>query len=189
MRTLLVAFSIVLSGLSTAYATGGKVWVFMDDQGTQCNLLDTPGVTQYQVVHELVPEGASSVSFIATLPTCHTGAWLSDTHVFPATTGDSQTGVSVEYGGCLGGTFPVLTINVETFGTTPSCCCFLVSGHPSSTSGQVEYVDCLGDTHVAANDLGRPINADFTCSCECLPPVLPVERSSWGAIKSIFSSR
>lgn len=154
-------------------------------------LHDAPGVTQYHVVHVLTP-GAISISFSAPLPACHTGDWISDTPMFPSTIGDSQHGVTVDYGTCLYSPIHVLTINLQTYGTTPECCCYPPAPHPETPSGEIEMVDCGYETNFVPHDHGSFINnspyvvcvgADGVCECE---RTVPVDASTWGGIKALY---
>ena len=186
-------FLFLLSAILMARATlhpsvalaSSRVMVFGDTGGTICALNDAAGVVDYYIVH-VYTSAATSVSFAAPLPDCHTGTWIGDVPVFAGTVGDSQSGVTVNYGECLSHPIHVLTIQVLALGTTPPCCCYPVLPKPGSTSGYVETTDCDGITKTAPYEFGHPINETTYCVCECTPTPLPTEPATWGRIKALY---
>jgi hypothetical protein len=115
---------------------------------------------------------------------------MSDTATFPSTTGDSQHGVTVNYGACLFSPILVLTINVQTYGTTPECCCYPLAPNPDALSGAIEVVDCADQTQYLAGGHGSFVNGDFCAgndgACDC-DATLPVEPTTWGQIKALYT--
>ena len=120
-------------------------------------------------------------SFSVPVPGCYTGLYLADQQQFPVTVGNSQTGVSVGYGACLGEPINVIGVQLFNSGTTPPCCQWDVLPDPNLPSGNIEVVDCGGGL-VTAN--GKPgfINGDANCPC-----TVATEDATWGQVKQIYS--
>ncbi len=120
-----------------------------------------PGLIQVYVVHTGTP-GATAVWFAAPKPACMTGTWISDTCPFPIASGDSQTGISVDYGACLSSPIHVVTISYLTQGMTPPDCPYEILPHPRRTA--LSLLDCNSNYHP-----GYPsttyINSNLACTC------------------------
>ena len=120
--------------------------------------------------------------------------YRSEVHHLPGTVGDTQTGITICYGGCNGDPRVLLaTITYMQYGTSENCSQLLVLPHPDAET--VEETDC--------NFLPMPAYVhDFTLSapaCGCSPIVvlpgaarafgcgpLGVEQSTWGKIKALY---
>ncbi|UCH83080.1 MAG: hypothetical protein JSW50_11480 [Candidatus Latescibacterota bacterium] len=119
---------------------------------------------------------AAGVEFSAPLPACATGmTYLTDEHVFPATTGNSQTGVAVDFGGCLSGSVHALTIYVYAQGLSQVCCYYPVQPH--SGTGQIRAMGCSGMWSEAPTAMTF-INDDGTCG-------VPPGSTTWSRIQSL----
>ncbi len=162
----------------------------------KCNIKDNaPGLLEVFVMYTGLP--AKGISFAAPMPAC-TDRWvyLMDVNVFGNTTGNSQTGVSVDFGSCLSGPVHVLTIRYFATGTTPLCCMY--PALPVSGS-EVDAVACNGSP-VAVTRLCNYINEQWpTCDCTrtflgyptefflCPAVVVPVESTTWGRVKALYA--
>ena len=157
-----------------------------------CGMRPPPeGLFSVHVVHMLIDGGATGVQFAAPKPECLGASYISDTPVLPMTSGNSQTGVAVDYGMCVGFSstpFHVLTINFIVTSQTPDCCVW----GPIAFGGQgtvINVTDCDGNV-VEGQGVANVVNPSGICMCEfgdqCVP--LAVERSTWGAIKSLYVS-
>jgi len=159
-------------------AFGGHIGVYADTRGTNCNLIDTPGLKTFHVVHINVAT-ATACQFATPMPSCMTGAtWLSDTAVFPVTVGNSQDGVSVGYGECLFGPIHVLSTNYFMPGTIHTCCEFPVVQHPDRTL--VEAVDCTSNLVAAIGATSQV--ATGACGCG----TVAVHETTWGRVKAMY---
>jgi hypothetical protein len=168
------------------WAPGGILGLFMDPQGTNCNIVYSgPGLLAIYVVH-FHTDGATAIQFSAPKPACWTDAtYLSDTDIFPVTIGNSQTGKAVPYGICQVGTTHATTINyfVQNPANEP-CCVYPVLPDPNVASGQIEMVHC-------DNTIGYALGAfavilpDATCACS--PGTVRVEETTWGRIKALYA--
>ncbi len=183
----LIAVAVIVSA-GSAYAQSGYITVFADPGGQSCEVYDVSGpLTIYHVVHVLTP-GATRSRFSIPLPPCHTGTYVADIPSFAATFGNSQTGVDVHYGQCLGVSIHVLEIWVNTFGTTPDCCCWRTLPDPGAPSGKIEVEDCSSFTYLV-EPVGRwvnPVGCGGIHACNCLGGTVPIDESTWGRVKSLY---
>ena len=95
--------------------------------------------------------------------------------------GDAFTGISIQYGGCLTGTFMICQLslfNVST-GPIPDCYQLNVRGYP----GDVPLVtDCNNSVNAATGGF-------FTFDIEgkqCWDCTTPVENHTWGRVKALY---
>jgi hypothetical protein len=159
---------------------GGSIGLFSDATGTECSLFDDAGpqMLDVYVVH-VGHLGGDAAWFSAPAPACFSSAvYVSDTAVFPNTTGNSQTGVQVVYTGCTPAPVHVLTIHYFVQGLTPSCCYYPVLPH--SGHADIEARACGTEVFVATSGVGI-INPTAQCSCN-----VPVKDATWGRIKSLY---
>jgi hypothetical protein len=164
---LLIAALCLAASVTSVTAATGFVGLYADAAGTDCNILDVPGLVSFYVVHTGT-DGATGVEFSAPLPSGFTGAggtFLADEVQFPVYIGDSQTGLSVAYGSCLTGPIHVATILAfSPSGTTPSCTQYPVLPHPAR--GVINVPNCDSPVGEAPGDgLIATINADAGCVC------------------------
>jgi hypothetical protein len=182
MKTFLVVLLILALGAGAALAQAGGIGLYSDPQGIDCDLFDTvPGLCTYYVFHQMTP-GAIASQFSAPLPGCMLATYLSDTAVFPVTIGSSQTGVAIGYGACIAAPIHILSINVFCQGLTSACCYYPVLPDPQTLSGQIEVVDCANNLLIGWGGQAV-VNPDHSCCCNCTP----VEESTWGKVKSLYS--
>jgi hypothetical protein len=87
------------------------------------------------------------------------------------TIGNSQTGVSIGFGGCYPTPLHVLTLRFFTDGTTPACCSYPIVPHPST--GFVGFTDC-SQKEITGEGLASTINGNVSCPCDNnAPPTVP----------------
>ena len=76
-------------------------------------------------------------------------------------------------------------MNFFTMGMTPPCCYYPVRPDPAASSGWVEVVDCNYQLTYGNGGIGI-INGAPQCDCGYPCPV-PVEETTWGEVKSLYS--
>ena len=139
---------------------------------------NSPGPLSIYIVYDS-PQDAQGVEFWAPRPSCFTATYLSDTRPFEVTVGNSQAGVSIAFGSCRQSPVHVLTVNYFAWGTTPADCQYRTLPNPAT--GGIWMWDCPGNV-ISLRDGGNFINPpEGDCG------TVPVETSTWGAIKSLFS--
>jgi hypothetical protein len=140
----------------------------------------SPGLLNIYVVLRWY-SGSTAVQFSAPKPSCFTALYLSDTHAFPVTIGNSQYGVSVGFGECRVGLVHVLTMTYFAYGTTPADCIYRTQPDPLSMSGWIEIVNCAFES-VLIDEGGNYINPpEAGCG------TIPAETVTWGRVKSLFT--
>ena len=183
VKRVMLLFVVCIASASMAFAQAGSIGVYPDVAASSCNIVEgTPGLLNVYVVQTMA--ASTGVEFRAALPACWSGASaLSWTANWGVNIGSAHLdGASTTYGSCENGTILVGTIGV--FSQTPgvgTCCDYPVTPH--ALSGNLVSVSC---SFVAEplNPVTTKVNADATCPCD----VLPVEHSTWGGVKAIYSN-
>jgi len=164
----------------------------------ECSVFDgQPALHTIDVYHNF--GSGTAVRFRVEADPGVTMVYAGETHHFPATVGNSQTGVQVCYGQCMIPSvyFPLISINYVAFGTSSSCAGIRIVPHPDA-----EVIEVTGCDGVPKNVYGGVfyVNPDAFCS-ECGELVarqfegvpedfscepLPVAATTWGAIKARY---
>lgn len=162
----------------------GVMIVAGDPTGRNCALTDDiPGLVRVYIVH-LAIDGSTASQFWAPMPDCMVGVeWIGDSSPYPVFSGDSQTGISISYGGCLPGPIHVLTVNYFGNGQSTPCCEYPVLPHPDVSSGRIEAVDCAENLIFVDGGEGI-VNVGPLCPCV----TTPTQMTTWGGVKALYSS-
>jgi len=194
-RAVLVLFIFVATVLGFSRARADIIKLSESDVLGDCVRIDTPGQTTIYVLHSITG-GATGCRFRIQAGPGMTMTYVSETHDFPMTIGDTQTGMTVCYNTCLPGPlYRMAAITYMAYGTS-ACAELRIVPHPGSES--VEERDCNFQTNggVLVQNLKVATNPD----CLTCPPVfsypgpgipfdcspLPVEESTWGRIKALY---
>lgn len=193
MKTLLLVVVSAVIALTVPTQTAayyGSLGVYSDVGGCDCNILDeAAGLVTVYVVHRDIATGVSGarfkvdgtarpyLTFIAENP-------LGDP-IFIL--GNIEDGYDVSYGACVTGGLPVMEILFFGSGLSPHCSNLGVVAAPTSTTGQVEVFDC---DHEVFPTTGYSASVNPGTECVCFMPIpcipVPVEGSTWGAIKALY---
>jgi hypothetical protein len=161
-----------------------------------CQLGNTqPGIVQTIYIRQTFNVGSTAARFKVTLEPGVEMTYLSETHPFPSTAGDTQTGISVCFGECLLGNQILATINYMTTGAGPLCGKILIVPHPNAEN--VDVLQCDGspisayirDLHVVGPGWagGCPGVHRFGGVSEVFDCVrLAVQQTTWGAVKALY---
>ena len=180
MKKILLITMVMLVP-TVAFAQPGNISLYSDVTGVDCNIVDAAaGLLVVTAVHTGT-NAAAGIQFSAPIPSCFTGSFLSNASNFAVILGNTEIGVSVGYGVCQTAPVWVLDITLFASGTSPTCCLYPTLPHP--LVGDIVMNDCAFVDLIAAGGVAT-INGDGTCACG----VDPVEESTWGSIKNIFSS-
>jgi len=157
--------------------------VFGDPEATTCNLFDqAPGLMTFYVVHVLTA-GATASQFAAPVPSCMTGAaYLGDSSPFGVVIGNSQTGVSIGYGGCLSGPIHLMTVRLFVQGLSEPCCLYPVTPDLEHSEPKIWMVNC-DFIQLEAASAYAVVNPTGACQCSSVK----TEEATWGKIKSMYS--
>jgi hypothetical protein len=185
----MVYLAFAASATANPVGASNGFTVYADPAGTGGDIIDHGGLIALYVIH-VGHDPATASEFIAPIPSCFDAIHLSDAHQFPATIGNSQTGISVAYGTCLQPPIHILTISYFSSGTTTPCCYYPLGCDPldpAGIPGQISVVDC------STTELKRfYVEAGYSwINMHLSPggcgPQPPVENTTWGKIKSQYS--
>jgi len=168
MRYVIILALAAATLVSTAGAEIG--WDFLTVTGSpdysSCDVVVTaPGIVSIYVLHRGT-SGAGGARFSLPLPDCMNNQTILGTSSPYTFQGDYETGVTIDYGGCV--TTDVVIFQIDLFVQTPAddCCLIVPLPHPAYGSRKAEIFDC------AMNPLDAPahpviVNTTGGCPCTC----------------------
>ena len=181
MKHLAIAVSLIaVASPSHAQTPHGTIMLYSDDAYSNCNLTSDVGPRGVFVVHDFT-NGATGSQFKIENVSASGLSYLAELSDIQLTTGTSQDGVSLDYGGCRSGTFLLITITYWGNGSSPTCSRLEVVGDPASPSGEVEISPCSGQM---LDHVGGALVVKGDSSCPCLST--PAETRTWGAVKAFY---
>ncbi len=89
MKKALLLTIVFTLWVTMAFAQSGIISIYADVGGTDCNMVDTNNPNNFFLVHTVTP-GSAAIAFMAVLPSCYPGLFISDAKPFPVTVGGSQ---------------------------------------------------------------------------------------------------
>jgi hypothetical protein len=160
-----------------AFGTG-RVSIYSDAALTQCTLSDASPVIGNIYVAESSTFGATGLRFRIAESSGFTGVWLSESSPYYPI-GSSRSDLSLGFGACLVGKFPVLSMTYQFYGTS-TCSDLSIAAAvgfpvPICTSCSFGEWPCEGFDTLHVNCSGS-----FNCN-----PV-PVEPNTWGSVKALY---
>jgi hypothetical protein len=194
IHRLMIAFLILTFASISVMAQPGAIGVFADGGATSVDINDTaPGLLLVYIVHVNTP-GATACQFSLPHPWCFGATYLAESVTPPNMgIGNSQTGIAIAYGGCVTSPNMVLTLQYFGQGTTPECCCLYVEADPTASPPGIYVTDCSEPPLLLQAYGGiAAVNANGGCidwhlPAGCINDPTPVEQTTWGAIKAIYS--
>jgi hypothetical protein len=146
----------------------GSIQVYADVAKQSCNVMDTveASIVTLYVFHS----GASDVSSVQFKLEPAAGAnmtWLSEVSPY-ATSGNSQSGIGVFYGGCTSSPTLILTVTYFSQGLSSTCSRYDVVGSPMAIVGAspgLLAVDCSSGEMVLGSD-ELTVNPNAGCFCD-----------------------
>jgi hypothetical protein len=168
MKLFLSIIAIVVVAAPAHGQIAGMVSVYADAQGTSCNVTDVEesSIVTLYVIHQ----NASDVSASQFMVTPVNGAnmtWLSDISAY-TTTGDSHTGIGVDYGGCTSTPGQILTINYFGQGLSSFCSGYDIVASPVAKAGANPgffAYDCSSNEMLPSGS-GVMVNPNVSCACD-----------------------
>lgn len=163
--------SAVLIYSHSAVCQDIQVGIYDNPVGESCGIVFQAGAveTLYVVVTSDAPVLLTGVRFAAPLPACALPnlVYLTDIRPFSATSGDSRTGVSIQFDNCQ--VTPIAALSILVFTTYESLpidgnCEYPVLPDPNEPSGEVIVTDCFFDS-LAAEGLSMVLSG-----CAAPPP-------------------
>ena len=154
---------------------------------------NVPGLMNVYVFHHYT-NAATGCRFKAPKPICMEAMYLGEAVTAPFTRrGNSQTGITISYGMCLSSPIHVLTISFFVQGTTPNCCCYFILPDHAAVPHGIHVTDCsdppqlmLAHTYIGIINPAMNQCSEHTVPESCINYSVPVENSTWGAIKSLY---
>jgi len=138
-----------------------------DNTGTSCAVSD-PGLGGLTYVYVILQgnSGATGVIFKAPVPPASGYIYIGATTPF-VPTGETPTGIHVEFGECLAGNVSVMQLLlIKTSNGTP---CSFVRALPAPGHSSVSYTDCAFMDQDAISYAGAVLNSNGTPSCVTSP--------------------
>ena len=178
-RLLLFTFgALLIAGLALGQA--GSIMIFSYPAFSDCNINDyVPGLVTTYVVH-MYTTGAMASQWRIESP-CNLMVYVGEVIAFATAIGNTQTGISVAYGGCFVGPIHLATINWFAQGLTSPCCMMSAVEDPGAPSGLIEAVDCA-QFKVFPTGGQAIINGQIN-ECWCS---VPVQETTWGGVKAMY---
>lgn len=196
-----VASVVVLSVITVAPTRAraqisGAISVSSSSLSYECEMLDAaPQIRTVYVLHTL-NAGTTASRFRLVAGAGMTMTWMSETHAFASSLGDTQSGLSVCYGSCTTGDVLIASVTYMAFGTSANCSELRVVPHPDAST--IEAIQCDG---VPIRTFGRNLRLSTGSPCGCpsssafpgtpanftCEPVA-VKASTWGAIKALYAN-
>jgi hypothetical protein len=154
-----------------------RLSIYSDVALTDCTLSDTsPNIVNVYVAENSFYGAIGFRVSIGASPG-FTGVWLGETSPFQKL-GTSPTDLSVVFGSCRTGSFLVLTMSYQLFGT--STCSNLAVAAASGLLAPV-CLDCFDEAPCVGN---VSLHVNCTGLFDCNP--VPVEPSTWGRVKALY---
>jgi len=183
---ILLGVILVLAGSLATPVRGqaGRINLFVDSLYSKCWHYEEYGTydVHVYVVHQNTP-GATGCRF-KLKPSGSAFGWTYMSETSPYTvTGNTRTGITVDYGACLASDILITTILYLKNAGSGYCTTLTPVADPAAASGAIEVYDCNGNVLAGT---GQPllINPRDNCSVWC--NVLPVDDTTWGRVKALY---
>jgi hypothetical protein len=186
-KVLLLSLAVMLIA-STAFGQAGFIGLWSDAGASNC-FADASifGIVTIYVIHMNTP-GASGAQFLVVddaglAPTF----WLSDSYTAGVfNIANSHAGLALSYNACVVSPFQSMVMSYFAQSTTTPCVKTEVIPDPAAASGNIDIPDCTAPIPVKLKGGGSILywNGNNT-DCPC-GPVVGVEETSWGQIKSLY---
>ena len=182
MKAICIMSTFAGLTLSPVAAQPGYVDLFTDTLYTNCEFYDVGGTLVTIYVRHQTDVGARGCLFRLVQSSYFSGVYLSE-RTYHNATGNTQSGVSFDYGMCLTSQILLASVRYALNGQSPDCSYLQVVGAPGASSGGIEITNCVGSTLQGSTHL---MFVDPNPSCPAWCSVLPVKPSTWGRIKALY---
>jgi hypothetical protein len=172
-RVILVLSLILSISYEPAGSTDIGVYDSYDPSGRFIDVHESGLVGLYVVVEYAT--GLTHVEFSAPPPECMGSVTLVTTNYYFPYVGDIETGVSLSLGDCLTGTITLASMWFVG-ASVDSCCPYDILPHISAVTGEIEGLDCTGNTVIIESSIHtlRPVGM-MGCGAPTVPsnPIPP----------------
>jgi hypothetical protein len=193
---LLALFALVV--LLPPPARAGQIEVSGYELHGICEISDLAPKTWTLYVFHVYNPGEVSARFKIQRTPNFTMTYVSETHPYPMTVGDTQTGMSVCYGECEPWDRLIATMTYVAYGTSGPCARLQIVPHPLAETVEViqcdgipasAYVDDLVVNHGSPCGCGPDVNSAHVFpgtphAFGCQP--VAAENETWGGIKALY---
>ena len=180
----LVLTVLLVSGLaSAASAQVGKLGVYADATGLDCNVIDSgaPAVRSAYVVHKFDPGNSANGCRFKFVTSGVTMTYLGYSTPF-ASLGAPDTGIAIAFGACRNdAVLQILKLDWLGFGANPACGTIELAADPFTTQQAVIATSCDFVETVMPTPGKARVNPDANCTCD-----IPVAESTWGGVKALY---
>lgn len=179
MTRVFLMFVLFLFWAGSACGQADVIALYSDQSYTDCSLTDGgAGSVIVYVVHES-RSGSMASQFSLQAGSGVGLAYVNESSPFMFI-GDTQSGITIAYGGCRSSQELIATITYFTTGASTTCSSIRVLPDPSSLTGTIEVLDCMNSR---SEGLGGKLVINPDGSCGCGPSS---ELTSWGKIKDLY---
>ena len=180
-KFVLTAMLLVLVVAATPALAQEGLGLYADAAGLSCSVTDLVdgAVKRIYVVHKN-SAGASGSEFLVDASSTTLAQFASTVPAGMLSIGSSDTGISIAYQECKIGSFLVLTISFDAFGTTAPCSYVRMLPDPNAVPPVRIWADCNSLTHDFPGGVAI-VNEDVTCQCN-----VAIEQTTWGTIKAMY---
>jgi hypothetical protein len=183
---ILLGVLLVLAGGMATPVRGqaGQINLFVDSLYTYCLHYEEYGSydVHVYVVHQNTP-GATGCRFKLKASMSLSWFYWGETSPY-AVTGNTQTGITVNYGACLASDILVTTVLYLKDSQSGRCATIRAVPDPAAPSGTIEVYDCSGNTLVGGSQPLVINPGGWDCWVWC--STIPVEESTWGRVKALY---
>jgi hypothetical protein len=183
-KAFMILTSLLVLTAGAAFGQTGYIGLYADPEGVDCTTSDNGNgqVTVY-VIHRAV-SGTTGSQWRIEASDGFDMTYLGESLSYVAM-GNTQSGVSLSYGSCLGSQILLCTVTYATNGSSSPCSYLQVVPDPNSDSGAIEVMDCASQKYTGTGSR-LYVNPDGSCECG---HVNPIEETGWGRIKAMFADR
>ena len=175
-NVVLIMAAFVSIAATTAAADGALAFVGVYPDETIATCQHSGGASTVSVAYVILTNSIplQEISFSAPIPDClgGSGAFVFETSTF-ATTGNSQTGITIDLGECT--TSPVTLLTIYYSGASAECCPWVVLPHGGAPwPMEFEFIDCDGGVRPGASAVNGPLYTGECCrTFDVLAPYEP----------------
>jgi hypothetical protein len=183
-KALIILTSLLVLSAGAAFGQAGYIGLYADPEGINCSVSDDGSgqVTAY-VIHRAA-SGTTGSQWKIEASDGFDMTYVGESLSYVAM-GNTQSGISMSYGSCLGSQILLCTITYVSNGSSSPCSYLQVVADPNSDSGAIEVMNCASQKN-PGNGSRLYVNPDGSCACG---QVNPIEETDWGRIKAMFADR
>ena len=180
MKKFVLTAMILVVAATPALAQEG-LGLYADNAGLSCQISDLVdgAVKRVYVIHNN-SVGASGSEFLVDASSTTLAIFASTVPSSMLSIGSAETGISIAYNECKVGSFLVLTVSYDAFGTTAPCSYIRMEPDPTAVPPVRVWADCISITHPFPGGVAI-VNVNGGCPCN-----VATQATTWGTIKALY---